>query len=115
MVDQIKFNGAAPADDDFNLETTLDAELAGMIAPGAFIHIYTSAENEDAAEALMFTKIFDDNRSKIVNYSWSSCEKLLAAPQWCGLLALIGQARQTAGKGPLGFLNPYIYARAHRR
>lgn len=73
-VEQIKFNGNPSPSDDSIMETTMDAEFAGMIAPGAALHVFTSAANNDTAEAQMFTAILDDNRSKIINYSWSSCE-----------------------------------------
>ena len=33
----------------------------------------------------------------------------IAAPQWAGFLALVGEARAKAGKRSLGFLNPVIY------
>jgi kumamolisin len=33
----------------------------------------------------------------------------MAAPQWAGFLALVGQARATAGKGAVGYLNPILY------
>ena len=45
-----------------------------MIAPGAAIHVFTSAQNSDAGELQMFTAILDDNRAKVVNYSWGDCE-----------------------------------------
>lgn len=30
--------------------------------------------------------------------------------QWASIITLINQERQTAGKGPVGFLNPVLYA-----
>jgi kumamolisin len=33
----------------------------------------------------------------------------LSAPSWAGFLALVNQARATAGKGPLPFLAPIVY------
>jgi kumamolisin len=74
-VDTVNFNGKAKYDEGSATETELDAEFAGMIAPGANIHIFTSAANSDAGELQMFTAILDDNRAKVVNYSWGSCEK----------------------------------------
>ncbi len=78
-VDVVSFNGTAPYNADSAMETELDAEFSGMIAPGADIHIFASNENSDAGELAMFTAILDDNRAKVVNYSWGSCEKSLAA------------------------------------
>ncbi len=73
-VDVVNFNGTAVIDEDSAVETQLDTEFSGMIAPGASIHVFTSAENSDAGELSMFTKILDDNRAKVVNYSWGTCE-----------------------------------------
>src|SRR6185312_6008876 len=77
-VDVVSFNGTAAYNMDSAMETELDAEFSGMIAPGAAIHIYASAENSDAGELAMFTAILDDGRAKIVNYSWGSCEPNLS-------------------------------------
>jgi kumamolisin len=46
-----------------------------MMAPGSHIHIFASAQNDDEGELALFTAVADDNRSKVVNYSWGSCEK----------------------------------------
>jgi len=56
------------------METSLDAEFSGMIAPGAAVHIYTSAANDDGGELAMFTRILDDGIAPVVNYSWGGCE-----------------------------------------
>ena len=73
-VDQVDFNGVAAFDPNSAIETELDAEFSGMIAPGAAVHVFPSATNDDTGELQMFTAILDDNRAKIVNYSWGSCE-----------------------------------------
>jgi kumamolisin len=73
-VDQVTFNGAPAMDEDSAVETQLDSEFSGMMAPGAEIHVYTSSQNNDAGELALFTKILDDGRAKVVNYSWGSCE-----------------------------------------
>jgi subtilase family serine protease len=78
-VDQVSFNGTATYNEDSAMETQLDAEFTGMMAPGANIHVFASATNDDAGELQMFTAILDDNRSKVVNYSWGGCETQLAA------------------------------------
>jgi len=77
-VDQVAFNGVAAYSEGSAMETELDAEFSGMIAPGASIHVFASATNDDAGELQMFTAILDDNRAKVVNYSWGSCEVGLA-------------------------------------
>jgi kumamolisin len=73
-VDQVEFNGTPQLDDNSAMETELDAEFTGMMAPGASIHVFASATNDDTGEAQMFTAILDDNRAKVVNYSWGGCE-----------------------------------------
>jgi kumamolisin len=78
-VDRVLFNGTPPVDENSAVETSLDAEFSGMIAPGASIHVFTSAENSDAGETALFTAILDDNRAKVVNYSWGDCEKDIEA------------------------------------
>ena len=35
------------------------------------------------------------------------------SPQWAGITALANQARATAGKGPIGDLNPVLYSIYH--
>ncbi|MGZ3721919.1 MAG: S53 family peptidase [Bdellovibrionales bacterium] len=78
-VDQVAFNGVAKYDENSAAETELDGEFAGMIAVGANIHVFASATNDDAGELQMYTAILDDNRAKVVNYSWGSCETQVTA------------------------------------
>lgn len=73
-VDKVVFNGTPEYDAGSAGETELDVEFSGMIAPGANIHVHTSAENSDQGELILFTSILDMNRAKIANYSWGSCE-----------------------------------------
>ena len=77
-VDQVKFNGTPTVVMGSAAETETDAEFSGMIAPAAQIHVFTSAKNSDDGELAMFTAILDDNRAKVVNYSWGSCESQLS-------------------------------------
>ena len=77
-VDQVAFNGVAAYDENSSVETQLDAEFSGMIAPGASVHVFASATNDDAGELQMFTAILDDNRAKVANYSWGGCETQLS-------------------------------------
>jgi kumamolisin len=73
-IDQVKYNGEPKFDEGSAMETELDAEFSGMMAPGASIHVFASATNDDPGELQMFTAILDDNRAKIANYSWGDCE-----------------------------------------
>ncbi|MGE5086848.1 MAG: S8 family serine peptidase [Bacillota bacterium] len=74
-VDQVEFNGTPTYDEGSAGETELDAEFVGMIAPGSNVHVFASKSNDDAGELQMFTAILDDNRAKVVNYSWGACER----------------------------------------
>ncbi len=78
-VDEVDFNGKAAYVEGSAMETQLDAEFSGMIAPGANVHVFPSASNSDAGELQVFTAILDDNRAKVVNYSWGSCETSLTS------------------------------------
>ena len=78
-VDQVQFNGVPVVNDNSAGETELDAEFSGMIAPGAQIHVFASAQNSDLGELQMFTAILDDDRAKVVNYSWGDCEAHIGA------------------------------------
>lgn len=55
------------------IETVMDIELSGMIAPGATIDVY-EGENSLAGILHVFRRILDDNRAKIISHSWGDCE-----------------------------------------
>jgi kumamolisin len=78
-VDQVVFNGVPGVNESSAVETEMDAEFAGLIAPQAQIHIFASSRNSDAGELQMFTAILDDNRAKVVNYSWGTCETYVSS------------------------------------
>ncbi|MBC7465313.1 MAG: S8/S53 family peptidase [Bdellovibrio sp.] len=92
IVDRVLFNGTPAVDEQSAIETSLDAEFSGMIAPGANIHVFTSAENSDAGETAMFTAILDDNRAKVVNYSWGDCEKNINAAHFAEMKPIFERA-----------------------
>jgi hypothetical protein len=52
--------------------------------------------------------IYSDNGSNSGGWSGTSC----AAPLWAGLTALMNQQAAATGVGPVGFLNPALYALA---
>jgi kumamolisin len=91
-VDTVSFNGTAAYVEGSAMETQLDAEFSGMIAPGAQIHVFASAENSDAGELAMFTAILDDNRAKIANYSWGGCETTVTAAHQTEMEAVFARA-----------------------
>jgi kumamolisin len=78
VVDKVPFNGTPQQNDDSAVETQLDVEFSGMMGVGANIHVFSSAVNSDTGELQMFTAILDDNRAKVVNYSWGGCETQLS-------------------------------------
>ena len=92
VVDKVTFNGAAPADQNSAMETAVDAEFSGALAPGAQIHIFTSAKNDDGGELALFTAILDDNRAKIANYSWGDCEVNISAQHKTDMAAVFQRA-----------------------
>jgi subtilase family serine protease len=73
-IDAVNFNGVPNVNQDSAVETQADAEFSGMIAPDAQIHVFASSHNDEAGELEMYTAILDDNRAKVVNYSWGGCE-----------------------------------------
>ena len=91
-VDQVIFNGTPTYDPGSAAETQVDAEFSGMIAPGATIHVFASAQNSDTGELQVFTAILDDNRAKIANYSWGMCETDVAADHKTAMDLLFARA-----------------------
>lgn len=73
------------------METQFDIELAGMIAPGATIAVY-EGENTDAGTLHVFRRILDDNRAKIISFSWVECESVSSRAYLDGLNALLARA-----------------------
>ena len=91
-IEQITFDGHPAPDDRAAVETELDSELSGMIAPGANIHVFSSSQNSDAGELNVFNAILDDNRSKLVNYSWGECEAVVSPQHRKDMEALFARA-----------------------
>jgi kumamolisin len=92
VVDQVTFNGTPAYNVNSAGESELDVEFSGMIAPGANIHVFASADNSDAGELAMFTAILDDNRAKVVNYSWGNCETDLTAQHQADMNTVFARA-----------------------
>lgn len=63
----------APSDASGSLETTLDVEQSGGIAPGANIIVY-QAPNSLANFVDIFAKAVDDNKADSLSMSWGSWE-----------------------------------------
>jgi kumamolisin len=65
----------APSDDSGSLETTLDVEQSGGIAPGADIIVY-QAPNTGQGFVDLFAKAIDANRAETLSVSWGDWEWL---------------------------------------
>ena len=91
-IDQIQFNGQTTLNDGSAMETQVDSEFSGMIAPGAQIHVFASAHNDDPGEVQLFTAILDDNRARVVNYSWGDCEANVSAQHFQDMNAVFARA-----------------------
>jgi kumamolisin len=91
-VGKVTFNGTPQKNDNSAMETACDAEFSGALAPGAQIHVFTSAQNSDAGELALFTAILDDNRAKVANYSWGDCEVNLQAQHKTDMAAVFSRA-----------------------
>jgi len=63
----------APSDDSGSIETTLDVEQSGGIAPGASVLVY-DAPNTGQGFVDLFAKIADDNLADAVSCSWGEWE-----------------------------------------
>jgi kumamolisin len=74
-VEILQVDGPVSYDESSAMETEADIELAGMIAPGASIHVFVSANNSDLGEERLFGAIVGDSRINTVVYNWGSLEK----------------------------------------
>jgi subtilase family serine protease len=70
---QIDGGSGAPSDASGSLETTLDVEQSGGIAPGAHIVVY-EAPNTDQGFVDAFAAAIDANRADTVSTSWGQWE-----------------------------------------
>lgn len=92
VIDKIPVNGTPVENDNSAMETDTDIELSGSIAPNIHTHVFSSATNDDPGELALFTKILDDNRSKVVNYSYGGCEKDLTPQHQSDMNAVFERA-----------------------
>jgi hypothetical protein len=68
-------DGADPGENGDAVEAYLDTQVAGGIAPGANIILYTAADtNYDAGLFLAILRALDDNEADILNVSFGACE-----------------------------------------
>jgi hypothetical protein len=67
--------GDDPGENGDALEAYLDVELAGAIAPGATVYLYTSADNAlNHGIDLAIIRAVNDNLADILNLSFTACE-----------------------------------------
>ncbi len=75
----------APSDDSGSIETTLDVEQSGGIAPGANIVVY-QAPNTDEGAVDSFAAAIDTNLAQTISVSWGDweeCTRLKNTPILC--------------------------------
>lgn len=67
------FNGAAGQS---SLESVLDIEMAGSIAPRSTLYVYEGMSTTQGINNI-YNRIVDDNKAQIVSLSWGLCEDSL--------------------------------------
>ncbi|KAF2100953.1 tripeptidyl-peptidase-like protein [Rhizodiscina lignyota] len=111
-----------------------DHEIANNLSSGGFSNYFARPSYQEAAVAGYLAKIggkfqglynrsgraFPDVAAQSHNYVVISdgapdvgSGTSAAAPVFAGIVALLNGARMSAGKPPLGFLNPWIYGKAY--
>jgi kumamolisin len=70
---EIDGGSGAPSDDSGSVETTIDVEQSGGLAPGADILVY-EAPNTNQAFVDIFAAAIDSNRADTVSISWGEWE-----------------------------------------
>ncbi len=60
-----------------SLETTLDVEWAGAMAPGSPLVVYQSADTSIASFVALYDRAVADNRAAVITTSWGACEDSL--------------------------------------
>lgn len=62
-----------------DIETTVDLEQTGALAPGANILIYEGANGEFNTFQSVYNRIVSENRASVVTTSWGVCEQKMPA------------------------------------
>jgi len=77
---QVVLDGGDPGMNSSDVESYLDVELAGAVAPGATINLYVSAGSpyQDPL-ALAALRAIDDNQADVLSISWGASEQELEA------------------------------------
>ena len=89
-------DGNSPGSGD-DTESTLDAEVAGAIAPGAQIMYYQAADTTfQSGVMLAILRAIDDNAVNILNVSYGACELSQGAT---GNQAILNAWEQAAAQG----------------
>jgi len=92
----VVMDGNSPGSGD-DTESTLDAEVAGAIAPGAQITYYQAADTTfQSGVMLAILRAIDDNTVNILNVSYGTCELSQGA---AGNQAILNAWEQAAAQG----------------
>ncbi|KAG2068082.1 subtilisin-like protein [Suillus decipiens] len=86
-------------------DDAVSAYLA-MLAPGTYEGLYNStgrAYPDVSAQAASFAVVY---QGQIISVDGTSC----AAPTFSAFVSMLNDARLSAGKSALGFLNPFLYS-----
>jgi hypothetical protein len=75
----IVVDGDDPGQNSAEVESYLDVELAGAVAPGATINLYTSAGNFQAGLNLAAQRAVDDDEATVLSTSYGNCEQSLGS------------------------------------
>jgi trimeric autotransporter adhesin len=114
----VVIDGTDPGENDDDVESYLDVELSGAVAPGATINLYTAADTSvQSGLYLAALRAVDDDQAAVLSTSYGSCEQNLGSAGnqfWYSLWEQAAAQGQTAfvsagDGGPAGcddFNNP---------
>ena len=76
----VVIDGTDPGENDAVVESYLDVELSGAVAPGATINLYTSADTSvQSGLYLAAQRAVDDDQASILSTSYGTCEQNLGS------------------------------------
>jgi len=76
----VVIDGSDPGENDAVVESYLDVELSGAVAPGATINLYTAADTSVQSGLLLAAqRAVDDDQASILSTSYGLCEQDLGS------------------------------------
>ncbi len=76
----VVIDGTDPGENDAVVESYLDVELSGAVAPGATINLYTAADTSVQSGLLLAAqRAVDDDQASILSTSYGECEQDLGS------------------------------------